>query len=597
MTQHPGKREWPPDCLDIDSDAAASRSRRRRLWRSRSSAAEDGPSTLEEVLSSNAEAARRCLRYSCQSGKHVLRQNLETLARSGIVISTSYSGTKCLELSCKEIISCVQDEFRLDPCDRGKCVIWAACDKDPAAQRVLLAGPEHAKPMHVFSDVLDRLFLPDKERLLQIQAKYLSLWADHQLEKRSGGVTDRELSEISSRMGNDMLKEMSEILETSEFASHVTCLRHPDRIGGCPVSPRLSADPNIAKSFWMEGAGSTCTSWSVANQQAGGWMSESTLPFLVWLYSTRYMEPQMGLHECVKGFPESALKRVLGCPAEKCLKAPEALPLGDIDPADEASGYEVMSHVFSPCDLGIPVRRTRKYSSFHLRRFISGGTLEEVGFADMLFTNMRVAGSIYLVAPDKAQKVEFAEVRSKYVKKKAPRRVISDDAKSTDIMLEPGDYQRLEGWKLAAIHAGLCEVDQSQLSSDSASAGQWKVPLAVVNVSQSAARHDGRGICGIDTQMMPTLLPGSVLVDLCRERVIFAAEMWIMHGYPHPDFAQVSPSAARLFPCPELVQADQTCSKADHFNSAEQRRLVGNSMHWAQVGAWFLYNAACATRV
>eukprot|EP00971_Amphidinium_carterae_P329642 6462235-Amphidinium_carterae.3 len=43
----------------------------------------------------------------------------------------------------------------------------------------------------------------------------------------------------------------------------------------------------------------------------GGWLHESTLPALTWAVSTRFMQPDLVLHECVPGFAANVLSNLL----------------------------------------------------------------------------------------------------------------------------------------------------------------------------------------------------------------------------------------------------------------------------------------------
>ncbi len=85
---------------------------------------------------------------------------------------------------------------------------------------------------------------------------------------------------------------------------------------------------------------------------------------------------------------------------------------------------------------------------------------------------------------------------------------------------------------------------------------------------------------------MPALLPRSIYFDLVRWRLICTLEEWLIHGYPHPDVPELADIARERFPCVALVQKDSSTRLA----LKDQRKLLGNGMHVAQVGIFFLHS-------
>ena len=141
--------------------------------------------------------------------------------------------------------------------------------------------------LHVFGDILDRRFDSDRQELEGIMTETLSLWADHQREHKSGGITTADLNVHHQELSSNLYEILIEKLEHIEFKEHCRCLRHVDREGGCPVTPRL--DRRFRESWWMEGAGSICVPFTgmVANHE---WLHPATLIFLVWCFSKRFYE-------------------------------------------------------------------------------------------------------------------------------------------------------------------------------------------------------------------------------------------------------------------------------------------------------------------
>lgn len=144
----------------------------------------------------------------------------------------------------------------------------------------------------------------------------------------------------------------------------------------------------------------------------------------------------------------------------------------------------------------------------------------------------------------------------------------------------------------------------------------WQCAVAIANITQ------GAHFSNVQTAVVPTLLRRSKLVDLIRRRIIFAAEHWVIQGFPHPAFEVVDGDMSRFFPCAALVMASPPANRTEdvasgdspdsparllggaaraaraprteRLSSTAQRGLTSNSMHWAQVGVWFLCSLARA---
>ena len=111
---------------------------------------------------------------------------------------------------------------------------------------------------------------------------------------------------------------------------------------------------------------------------------------------------------------------------------------------------------------------------------------------------------------------------------------------------------------------------------------KWHLECAVINIRQNReyTRH-------IATNVMPALLRQSVLYDLVTDRPLIVAEYWIVHGWAHPGCESIAAELRREFPFPSLVSEGPSELKA-----ASQRCLLGNGMHWCQIGLWVLYSAS-----
>ena len=85
----------------------------------------------------------------------------------------------------------------------------------------------------------------------------------------------------------------------------------------------------------------------------------------------------------------------------------------------------------------------------------------------------------------------------------------------------------------------------------------------------------------------PTLLRGSLLWSLSRQRLVCPVEYLLLQGIPASPAvaaagAAAAGAAARVVQCPFV--ADLT----EHFSESVIRRMAGNAMHVQQVGATFL---------
>ena len=105
----------------------------------------------------------------------------------------------------------------------------------------------------------------------------------------------------------------------------------------------------------------------------------------------------------------------------------------------------------------------------------------------------------------------------------------------------------------------------------------WKVP-SLVNLEQRPAFHKVFQLNGV-----PALLRKSVLYELVNGQLLDAKNHWIVPGIPCPCFGTNSEG----FPFRSLLE-----DGADCLTPEEMKTLTGNSMHWAQIGAWFMFSIA-----
>eukprot|EP00973_Karenia_brevis_P086065 11935268-Karenia_brevis.AAC.1 len=99
------------------------------------------------------------------------------------------------------------------------------------------------------------------------------------------------------------------------------------------------------------------------------WLDESTLPFLLWAYSTRLFELDEIIEENVPQFEHKILNDILNEFAPGTLKHVYTRPLQHTEEGQHC--YHRKMQVFSPTDLGISARRDRLYADFTLYPFVA----------------------------------------------------------------------------------------------------------------------------------------------------------------------------------------------------------------------------------
>ena len=115
-------------------------------------------------------------------------------------------------------------------------------------------------------------------------------------DTKTAEVLGRKLTaEEKQRRGAEMFFKLSEILSTAEWETTGYCYACDTF---CPFKPPLEPGD-----LWLEAAGVTCLAWS--NMRKGtacqqGWLHESTLPRLTWLYWLRQFGAHLAMIECVR---------------------------------------------------------------------------------------------------------------------------------------------------------------------------------------------------------------------------------------------------------------------------------------------------------
>ena len=107
-------------------------------------------------------------------------------------------------------------------------------------------------------------------------------------------------------------------------------------------------------SRWCEKAGSPCDPWTqVGNKRR--WLEKSTLPFMVWFFSTLYMEPDEVHHENSVLFDDVMFQKLAGMRTQKdVLSRP-------LQRGQRPRSYRLERLVFNIRDLGIAGSRNRSW--------------------------------------------------------------------------------------------------------------------------------------------------------------------------------------------------------------------------------------------
>jgi hypothetical protein len=102
----------------------------------------------------------------------------------------------------------------------------------------------------------------------------------------------------------------------------------------CAVHPPADVRANRR---YINVSGNTCVPWSMLGSKFG-WLHECTIVMLAWLWSLVKALPECIIEECTPRFDWEAFQDLL------------------------SKWYVVQSLVYSPCQMGIPVKRQRRYT-------------------------------------------------------------------------------------------------------------------------------------------------------------------------------------------------------------------------------------------
>ena len=200
-----------------------------------------------------------------------------------------------------------------------------------------------------------------------------------------------------------------------------------------------------------------------------GYVDKATLPAVVLAYSTRYYEPDSFIHECVVGFLESFLADVFTTASYHHLKSLYARPLLKIEAGPRY--FSLTTKVTRLEDHGVPVSRQRKYSSGHLQPLIEVSPAGIPKYEELFFRTLEATFSIYIVAPDHIKQRDNQQVAQST---RGSSFTLHGGNMCTEDMLCNSAMNALDGYMALATQKGLMDNN-----------GQWKVPQALVNISDN----------------------------------------------------------------------------------------------------------------
>ncbi len=289
-----------------------------------------GPRSLTEVL---AWATHAVARVREEMGMELVHN----LGAMEVVLTTSYSGMGCAETAMSMLQVALQHGGGA-PAANITC--FSACDLNETCRQLLLAHTGPLAPQHVFRNVLDRApsavveSLERKgERLRDLLRLRLSAARDRGMDAKAlRHCKDAQVAKMSARYLQVAIEALEACFPFDSDAA-LWCEKCNGHCRVCPPTITAAAAPRLH----IEVAGTTCVAWSSMGAKLH-WLDASALPCLVWMFSMLSAAPSIIVHECVVGFDDVALKRVLG------------------------RRYCLVPCVFSPSDLGIPTARRRKYT-------------------------------------------------------------------------------------------------------------------------------------------------------------------------------------------------------------------------------------------
>lgn len=330
--------------------------------------------------------------HDIRHGSSLLPQLLRNTCAQEVLVTSSYSGIGGAETAASMLSAHISSTDQAAP---ARIRMYSACERKKTATAVLQQHPAMTDA-HIFGDILDRLPKHVRQQCLEIQSARISEWKEL---KRLGEGTAAKRDEL----GQLLFSQLSGILDAVEFEQEAFCAKHGIK---CSLNVQAALPLDTESFIHVEAAGSTCLAWTSFGKSAG-WLHESTLPCLVWCYSTRYFEPDCIIHENGPHFDEKPLAHILRGERRRGRRGPHPRNVLGIGGRPVAN-YILHCEIFCPTDLGVPSRRQRKYSIF-----VNASTLRFATTTSMkaLFGNSQLLANaaIYMQDGQKQQKENEAK--------------------------------------------------------------------------------------------------------------------------------------------------------------------------------------------
>lgn len=340
--------------------------------------ASTSPTCVDEVFDMGPRLFERMERQP-----EMLQELKDTFAQ-GLLVNTDYTGMACVEMA----ITMVIDAFRAKYGTQASVRIHRGTEILPQCRAILcskLAG-DRGCPQHVFGNLIDFVSKATKRKLTSAHSA-----AGNALKQAISGRTAAARKKVVEAHGRKFMERLVAIMRTVTFDMGMVAKCHK-----CNGDCRVFAPEDVAASVTVVwAAGTPCTSWSSAGAKRG-WVAESAISFVVWMFMILAALPCVVIHECTERFDVSVLKTTLG------------------------EYYHVFSYVFTPKLLGLPQTRMRRWTILlrKTRRALRLIPFSAEGFGMLLASKVVTTGYIFYCAP--------MDVVSAYIRRCAARRCLAE---------------------------------------------------------------------------------------------------------------------------------------------------------------------------
>ena len=500
----------------------------------------------------------RQLFYTCDA----IAKSWELVRACGIVVSTDYSGIGRAEVAVALLLEALQHHSKL-PAEKAAsfAVIWRASEVESSRRKVLLSHPPQHRPRHIMGDILYRIGWRTKVVLRALLNKHLNklkakktIHAATKVGGRRGAMKKRPAAnsirttrtksatpiaqhrrDLTQTHGRAFLEEAWVEIQKTPPLEKAHCFACNQ---GCQVHP----PPEVRGTrLYINVSGNTCTPWSTMGSRMG-WLHESSIVLLAWLWSLVESRPELIVNECTHRFDVEAFESLL------------------------SKWYVVQSCVYSPHHLGVPAKRHRRYTLCVRKDMVSASmpwaltSLEE-----NFWRRMELTGRIFFRAPKRYLKRVFDKM-AKY-------RGLSNSS-SSEVLIAPGARRRKQGHILAGIEGGLSFVCMNISQSSEFYAKGYAssaVPTLTTHSSQIWGKDLGAG-CGAGL-----------------DRLMVAYEKLAVHGWP----VFLPPSHCLAGVLPGCFTFQNMLSSKCPFGEAQLDKFAGNGMRLAQVGLAVAFGVLC----